>query len=196
MVPFVLFALLFCGHISQHTCIIIYDDKTCDELLTQMDPRKCCQMPLLLPQPVVQLCMRRPLPPLLPGEVDPLPYDCLAECALNITRILIGKVFRVEQARKVLLARVSDDSPWTKIIDRAVDKCYKQQLQNAFYLQDVAQNRISSQCVPFSTGFMGCAFAIMYRDCPASNWTGLEKCSSMVSILNNCRYLFKLTTII
>ncbi|XP_050094167.1 uncharacterized protein LOC126576906 [Anopheles aquasalis] len=128
-----------------------------------MDPRNCCQMPLLLPQPVVQLCMKRPIPPLLPEEVDPLPYNCLAECSLNVTRILMMKQFRVEQARKVLLARVGNDPAWTEVIERAVARCYKQQILNSFYLQDVAQNRISSQCVPSSAAFMGCVFAIMYR---------------------------------
>ncbi|XP_049542849.1 general odorant-binding protein 67-like [Anopheles darlingi] len=153
-------------------------------------------MPLLLPPPVVELCMRRPMPPVLPGEVDPLPYNCLAECSLNVTRILMNKQFRVEQARKVLLARVDNDRNWTAIIERAVQNCYKQQILNWFYLQEVAQNKISSQCVPSSSAFMGCVFAIMYRDCPTENWIGLEYCSPMVSTLNNCKYLFKLTTII
>ncbi|ETN65516.1 Gram negative binding protein subgroup A [Anopheles darlingi] len=53
---------------------------------------------------------------------------CLAECSLNVTRILMNKQFRVEQARKVLLARVDNDRNWTAIIERAVQNCYKQQI--------------------------------------------------------------------
>uniref|UniRef100_A0A9I3EI20 Uncharacterized protein n=1 Tax=Anopheles dirus TaxID=7168 RepID=A0A9I3EI20_9DIPT len=159
-------------------------------------------MPRLLPQDVVQRCRRRPLP------------SCQAECVLNVTRILMNGEFRVKQAIKVMFARVPNNTvAWNLNIEQAINKCYDLQVKNVFYLQYVAQNLISTQCIPSSIRFIECTFSIVYRvnsrsetgqvedsmssfrnnlqDCPYQYWNfDDELCAPFVTFLNNCDYLF------
>uniref|UniRef100_A0A9I3GJL4 OBP47-like domain-containing protein n=1 Tax=Anopheles farauti TaxID=69004 RepID=A0A9I3GJL4_9DIPT len=149
-------------------------------------------MPRLLPQDVVRRCRQRPLPPVPDGVKLPVPANCQAECVLNVTRILMDHHFRVRQAVKVMVARVPNNTiAWKHLIETTVEKCYKMQVRNAFYLQDVAQNLISSQCIPSSIRFIECTFSIMYRDCPDAYWKhNDDRCRVFVTSLNNCQYLF------
>ncbi|XP_053676815.1 uncharacterized protein LOC128726983 [Anopheles nili] len=152
-------------------------------------------MPQILPPEVVQLCRKRPMPPAAsPAEPKPFRVNCHGECVLNVTRVLMDRTFRPEQAQKVLLARALNDTiAWTPVIKVAVKKCYMMQVANVFYLTDVAQNRISSQCIPSSRRFLECAFAMIYRDCPEQHWNyNDDRCRDLVTTFNNCDFLFKL----
>ncbi|XP_053666046.1 uncharacterized protein LOC128715189 [Anopheles marshallii] len=149
-------------------------------------------MPRLIPADVLQRCQNHSLPPSLPGEPDPLPANCHAECVLNEAGILVHNQFLVELAVKVLLGQVPNDTLlWKQAFEVAARKCYNMQVANTFYLQDMAKNLISSQCIPSSRRFLECTFAIAYRDCPDVFWNySNDQCGSVVSTLNNCRYLF------
>uniref|UniRef100_A0AAG5DCI3 OBP47-like domain-containing protein n=1 Tax=Anopheles atroparvus TaxID=41427 RepID=A0AAG5DCI3_ANOAO len=149
-------------------------------------------IPRFLPDEVIELCRRRPLPSVPPGIPEPIPENCIAECTLNVTRVLMNHRFRVEQARKVLLARTANDTAWKRTISNAIDKCYRIEVANSFYLQDLAQNIISTQCLPSSVRFLECTFAMTYRECPDEYWNDPNKsCFLLVKALNNCRFFFR-----
>ncbi|XP_040153387.1 uncharacterized protein LOC120894698 isoform X2 [Anopheles arabiensis] len=82
-------------------------------------------MPRLLPEQVIETCRARALPTAIPGVPDPLPENCIAECALNETGILFNGQFRVEQAVKALSTQVPNDTlTWQHVIEVASKKCY------------------------------------------------------------------------
>ncbi|XP_050076073.1 uncharacterized protein LOC126563472 [Anopheles maculipalpis] len=149
-------------------------------------------MPRLLSDDVIQSCHNRPLPPVPQGVPEPIPANCLAECVLNETGILVNQQFLRDQAVKVLLDRVPNESVvWTQAFERAARKCYNLIVAGTFYLQYVAKNLISSQCIPLSIRYLECIFSIIYRDCPDAHWNyNNDHCSSVVPALNNCHYLF------
>ncbi|XP_058123085.1 uncharacterized protein LOC131294102 [Anopheles ziemanni] len=166
-------------------------DQYCKNTLSTISYRQCCKVPQFLPDSVIELCRKRPLPPVRPDVPMPIPENCIAECALNVTRVLIDYQFRVEQARKVLLARTANDPDWAKTIGVAIDKCYRMTVLNAFHLQDVALNRISSQCLPSSIHFLECTFGMAYRDCPDKYRTAWDdKCHALVRAFNSCNFFF------
>uniref|UniRef100_A0A3F2Z0Y4 OBP47-like domain-containing protein n=1 Tax=Anopheles minimus TaxID=112268 RepID=A0A3F2Z0Y4_9DIPT len=170
----------------------MYTNSHCKQLLEEANFQECCNIPRLLPEDVINRCLNRSLPSGLPGEPDPLPANCHAECVLNETGILVNHQFLVDQAIKVLFEQVPNGTViWKQVFEVATRKCYALQVANTFYLQDVAKNLISSQCIPSSMRFLECTFAIIYRDCPDLYWNfSNDRCSSVVSTLNNCRYLF------
>uniref|UniRef100_A0A9I3FHC5 Uncharacterized protein n=1 Tax=Anopheles epiroticus TaxID=199890 RepID=A0A9I3FHC5_9DIPT len=122
-----------------------------------------------------------------------IPDECIGECVLNETRILVNHRFHVEQAIKVLSARVPNGTlTWMHAVEVAARKCYILQVVDTFYLQQVAENSISPECIPSSYRFLVCTFSIAYRDCPDAYWDiGNELCREFVVALNNCLYLFK-----
>uniref|UniRef100_A0A9I3CJS2 OBP47-like domain-containing protein n=1 Tax=Anopheles culicifacies TaxID=139723 RepID=A0A9I3CJS2_9DIPT len=154
-----------------------------------MNFQECCTMPRLLPEDVIKRCLNRPLPATLPGEPDPLPPNCYAECVLNEMGILVNQQFLVEQAVKALFEHVPNGTVlWKQVFEVATRKCYSFQVANTFYLQDVAKNLISSQCIPSSLRFLECTFAIIYRKCPDEYWTKKDECRRLVNVLNDCSY--------
>ncbi|XP_565443.2 general odorant-binding protein 67-like isoform X3 [Anopheles gambiae] len=168
-----------------------YSESSCLQRLVNY--RECCSMPRLLPEQVIETCRARPLPTAIPGVPDPLPENCIAECALNETGILFNGQFRVEQAVKALSTQVPNDTlTWQHVIEVASKKCYIITVGDSFYLRDVAKNLISPQCIPSSFRFLQCTFSIVYRDCPDIYWNYQnDRCGQFVVALNNCHYLFR-----
>uniref|UniRef100_A0A182YJJ5 Uncharacterized protein n=2 Tax=Anopheles stephensi TaxID=30069 RepID=A0A182YJJ5_ANOST len=150
-------------------------------------------MPRLLSDEVFQRCDNRTLPPVPPDVPAPIPANCQAECVLNETGILVHRQFMLEQAVKVLVGQVpADNVMWMRAFEVAARKCYNLVMTRTFYLQDVAKNLISSQCIPTSIRYLECTFSIIYRDCPDAYWNyNNEQCKGIVVALNNCYYLFQ-----
>ncbi|XP_055604109.1 uncharacterized protein LOC129752345 [Uranotaenia lowii] len=116
---------------------------------------------------------------------------CQAECALNITRILVNNTFSKERAIQVLTARAPPGSQWRLLITTAVTRCasfvYEPMCD---YRDQIAERKVSQICLPCASRFLDCVLMISVRDCPEANWNSLEHCSTLPATLCECPYIF------
>ncbi|XP_052566674.1 general odorant-binding protein 67-like [Culex pipiens pallens] len=169
---------------------------TCPERYARTTIASCCTHPLLMPPVVMKSCLAVKLPPVVRGHVAPEKPHCQAECALNMTKILTNKKFSAVRAKQVLTSRIPPKSEWSKLVEKAVNTCYKAFYVNPFdFHEDIKNNKTSSQCLPSASLFLNCVIGITYRDCPNASWIGGERCSEFIRTLMDCPYIFVQSTV-
>ncbi|XP_055630201.1 general odorant-binding protein 68-like [Toxorhynchites rutilus septentrionalis] len=148
-------------------------------------PSECCETPALIDPPIMMDCFQKW------GEqtkrqsrMEGIPRGCcVAECAMNATKLLTGGKINRKEMKKIFLASANSTPQWKPIVKKTLEECLKQADGNKEEIEAGAKLLPSYEgekiCHPISGNILRCMRMKLFTKCPAGIFRGGSDCDQL-----------------
>ncbi|XP_001661692.2 uncharacterized protein LOC5574884 [Aedes aegypti] len=155
-------------------------------------PSECCTTPALIDPPLMMKCFQKwGEQTKRQSKMDGIPRGCcVADCAMEGTKLISKGKFNREKARKVFMAVVKDQPQWQPIVNETLDECFKQADENMAEIEAGAKLKPSYKgekiCHPISGSILRCMNMKLFSKCPNDLFNSGPECDQLKLYLEKC----------
>ncbi|XP_065075908.1 general odorant-binding protein 66-like [Ochlerotatus camptorhynchus] len=178
--------LCFCGRIC-------FAKKPCSEgPPVEKNPSECCDTPSVIDPPIMMNCFQKwGEQTKRQSKIDGIPRGCcVAECAMNATKLLSNGLINREKARKLFLTPVKGKPEWQPIVSATLEECFQQADDNMAEIEAGAKLKPSYKgekiCHPISGSILRCMSMKLFTKCPSDLFKTGSDCDQLKAYHEKC----------